>query len=88
MARITQARLLNLGGLVRWMPWKPLTPRQTVGRTVPLSAKEEPVDLAAISNTRGVSIDVLRPFAKISDPKNGSLFSAEAAQKAFSGAKV
>lgn len=52
------------------------------------SAKAEPVDLVAISKATGVSVDVLQTFSKISDPGNKHLFTAAAAQKAFSGVKV
>lgn len=52
------------------------------------SGKAEPVDLDVISNSTGVPADVLRTFAKISDPRNRHVFTAKAAQKAFSGVKV
>lgn len=46
------------------------------------------VDLVALSHETGVSVNVLRTFAAVSDPKNKSLFSANAARKAFAGVKV
>lgn len=52
------------------------------------SANEEAVNLVTLSKATGVSVDVLRTFANISDPRNRHLFSAEAAQKAFSGVKL
>lgn len=52
------------------------------------SGKAEPLDLVAISKATGVSVDVLQTFSKISDPSNKHVFTAEAAQKAFSGVKV
>jgi hypothetical protein len=33
-------------------------------------------------------VSVLRTFSAVSDPKNKSLFSADAARKAFAGVKV
>lgn len=52
------------------------------------SAKAEPVDLVAISKATGVSVDVLQTFSRISDPSNKHVFTAQAAQKAFSGVKL
>jgi hypothetical protein len=51
------------------------------------SGKAPPVDLVAISKATGLSVDVLRTFSKISDPSNKHVFTAAAAQKAFSGVK-
>ncbi len=52
------------------------------------SGRREHVDLAALAKAKGLPVEVLRTFAKISDPSNRHLFTAEAAQKAFSGVKV
>lgn len=46
------------------------------------------VDLAALSYETGVSVNVLRTLAAVSDPKSKSVFSANAARKAFAGVKV
>ncbi len=46
------------------------------------------MDLAALSRETGVSVNVLRTFAAVSDPKNKNLFSANAAGKAFADVKV
>ena len=44
--------------------------------------------MVALSHETGVSVNVLRTLAAVSDPKNKSLFSANAARKAFAGVKV
>ena len=46
------------------------------------------VDLVALSRETGVSLNVLRIFAAVSDPKNKKIFSASAARKAFARVKV
>lgn len=51
-------------------------------------AKEAVVDLAALSRETGVSVNVLRTFTAVSDPKNKNLFCANAARKAFADVKV
>lgn len=38
--------------------------------------------------TSEISADVLRTFAKISDPSNASAFSADAARKAFASVEI
>lgn len=63
-------------------------------RQIPLApaiaapAREAVVDLAALSRETGVSVNVLRTFAAVSDPENKNLFSANAARKAFADVKV
>lgn len=47
--------------------------------------KETGVDLVALSRETGVSVNVLRTFAAVSDPKNKNLFSANSARKALAG---
>lgn len=45
-------------------------------------------DLALLSRQTGVGLETLRTFASIDAPLNKSMFSAEAAKKAFSSVKL
>lgn len=63
--------------------------RKTVpAKPTPAPAKQNAVDLEALSRETGVPVDVLRTLAGISDPANEHLFTAESARKAFAGVKV
>lgn len=48
-------------------------------------ARKSPETVESLSQETGVSVDMLRTLAGISDPNNEHLFTAEAARKAFAG---
>lgn len=65
------------------------TRRHSVSSSVKAAPVEKAeVGLEALCRQTGVAVETLRAFAAVSDPKNKSFFSPEAARKAFSGVKV
>ncbi len=48
------------------------------------AADRTPMELSVLAREMGVSVELLRTFSAISDVKNKRIFTAEAAQVAFS----
>jgi hypothetical protein len=62
--------------------------KSALSTPAPAGAGQDRIDWDVLSAETGVSVEVLRALAEISDPANGHRFTAAAAREAFSGVTV